>query len=775
MEIKKIICFIFLIFFFIKNINAAEQIPKDAIEPYCEGNLKNVFVDDLKLENISIRILNSQKWNENLLRLHLNYEKKRNEREHKDWIANFRITNDFKKKYKANVFVKYKNQNVCKFKAKIRLTGDLWLHLDWKKGSPISSIHVQLLNGHIFNITKFKLFLAKARYGSNEVFVSNLFKELGFLSPKTFFLKTKINNVDVNYIFQEDIKKELIEKALFREGPLLEGDERFTVQLPEKEKINFKSINYARISNNKFLKKDTFNSSIGIEALSNLNKLYSHNHRYKFNENIIDPFEDLFYLFTDKFFKKRNIEILNTFESLSYALDTIHGLSMDDRRYYYDTFNKFYLPIYYDGKSLILNKKQRLNFESGKKIKSLSNEAILGANQSIKLIENLNIENFLFVLKNAGMKITLKELEITMNKIKNRLKKMANYNLTNRNFVLKERFYDEMSKYNNSIKFIFTNNKDNQIFICNFIFKDCEILKFNKNEYFKILNDGMSQRFTELKGKLKTKNDYVFISDYYIKDLKKFNYLNDNWNKMKIADTTIEFKDVKIIVDDINKTISIDQLSEEGKAIFLGGKLNKWKILFNGLNVKIIKTQKNNLTNPSNLTGCLSFYEVEFNSTSISSINSFCEDSVNIIRSKGYINNIFIKNSLSDSLDVDFSNITINNLKVNNSKNDCLDFSFGNYIINETKLSNCGDKAISVGEKSNMKIKNINVNESFIGVASKDSSKTEIINGNFFKSDICLSAYRKKVEFSGGKLVLHNITCESKKNYFSKDSKVIIN
>ena len=104
-----------------------------------------------------------------------------------------------------------------------------------------------------------------------------------------------------------------------------------------------------------------------------------------------------------------------------------------------------------------------------------------------------------------------------------------------------------------------------------------------------------------------------------------------------------------------------------------------------------------------------------------------------------------------------------------------MDFSFGNYIINETKLSNCGDKAISIGEKSNMKIKNINVNKSFIGVASKDSSKTEIINGNFLKSDICLSAYRKKVEFSGGKLVLHNITCESNKNYFSKDSKVVIN
>ena len=93
------------------------------------------------------------------------------------------------------------------------MTGDLWWHLDWKNGSPISSLHVQLLNGHVKNITKFKLFLKKSRQGNNEVFVANFFKQLGFLSPKTFLIDTKINNVPVEYIFQEDIKKELIESS----------------------------------------------------------------------------------------------------------------------------------------------------------------------------------------------------------------------------------------------------------------------------------------------------------------------------------------------------------------------------------------------------------------------------------------------------------------------------------------------------------------------------------------------------------------------------------
>ena len=74
-----------------------------------------------------------------------------------------------------------------------------------------------------------------------------------------------------------------------------------------------------------------------------------------------------------------------------------------------------------------------------------------------------------------------------------------------------------------------------------------------------------------------------------------------------------------------------------------------------------------------------------------------------------------------------------------------------------------------------MKINNINVNKSFIGVASKDSSQVEIQNGSFFNSDICLSAYRKKIEFSGGKLILHDISCDKEKYYFSSDSQVIFN
>ena len=42
--------------------------------------------------------------------------------------------------------------------------------------------------------------------------------------------------------------------------------------------------------------------------------------------------------------------------------------------------------------------------------------------------------------------------------------------------------------------------------------------------------------------------------------------------------------------------------------------------------------------------------------------NGFCEDSINIIKSKGSVDEILIYNPLKDGVDLDFSNIKIKNI-----------------------------------------------------------------------------------------------------------------
>ena len=160
------------------------------------------------------------------------------------------------------------------------------------------------------------------------------------------------------------------------------------------------------------------------------------------------------------------------------------------------------------------------------------------------------------------------------------------------------------------------------------------------------------------------------------------------------------------------------------------------------------------------LTGCVNFFDSTFKKVSMKSSDMICEDSINIKNSFGSIENIEINNSLFDALDLDFSDISINNLLVNDAKNDCIDFSFGNYIISKANLKNCGDKGVSVGEKSKFNLQNAKIFNSKIGVASKDDAITKINTILIEDINICLAAYNKKKEFKGSEISVKNFNCK---------------
>ena len=110
-----------------------------------------------------------------------------------------------------------------------------------------------------------------------------------------------------------------------------------------------------------------------------------------------------------------------------------------------------------------------------------------------------------------------------------------------------------------------------------------------------------------------------------------------------------------------------------------------------------------------------------------------------------------------------------NNPLIDKSKNDCADFSFGNYDIKKFELSNCGDKALSVGERSILTTNEINIKDSKMGIASKDGSIVKVINNNSQNLEICLAAYNKKQEFFGGFIRVENFSCENSENNVEAD------
>ena len=131
---------------------------------------------------------------------------------------------------------------------------------------------------------------------------------------------------------------------------------------------------------------------------------------------------------------------------------------------------------------------------------------------------------------------------------------------------------------------------------------------------------------------------------------------------------------------------------------------------------------------------------------------------------------LLLHNALFDGLDSDFSNISFEKVTINNSGNDCLDFSFGNYEIKNSELNTCGDKAISVGELSEVLVSETNINKAESGIVSKDFAKTKVLNTNIKNTDVCFQAYNKKQEFAGGYLEIKNINCDqTNRKRFNKD------
>ena len=207
----------------------------------------------------------------------------------------------------------------------------------------------------------------------------------------------------------------------------------------------------------------------------------------------------------------------------------------------------------------------------------------------------------------------------------------------------------------------------------------------------------------------------------------------------------------------------------------MGGSLQNLTIVAN-----FIPQEKNSNTktfDKRGLTGCLNLIDLEVKNINIEILNGNCEDSVNIVRSNGTINELKILNSSNDALDVDFSDISILKTNIITAGNDCIDLSFGTYKIEEANISDCGDKAISVGEKSHLTSQNLNIMNVNIGVASKDSSKVRLVNANFKNVEVCLAAYNKKQEFLGGSIMINNFTCKnfSKKTLIDNLSIISLN
>ena len=556
--------------------------------------------------------------------------------------------------------------------------------------------------------------------GRSEIFWSLLMETLGFPSFHREIIRVNLNGHEYNAIFQESPAKEFLERWSIKESPIIEFDER---ELWFKRVLNGNNKNPSHIStkivNGSFLKNDT---SLKIA-----------------NETLFNPIPQI------NFKEYPDINVWNRdlylFLNNKYAS---HGMFTHNLNFVYEHYYKIFYPLYKEGLVRI------------PKCNKILDKSFMKKNQNfIKMFENRTKSKI-----NNNELCFLKKI---LNEIKN-FKKKDNIKLEK-----PEKDLANIKMIDNNqqgqVYFRFSNS-NNFVEVCNFNHTSpdyCELIPFNiAKKYFK---GGYDTK------KINSKIPYpiFFLEAQHSKrNFKKLSSINAN-----ILLDTDENKFFYVDNDTLNLNIELKE-NKKGNVILIGNFNPKIKIFLKD-NRSIEYLNKNKDWIDNYITGCLTFLDSKFNGGEIIIEDSKCEDSLNIIRSSGTINKIKIKNSYSDGADFDFSKLKIKDILVENSYNDCADFSYGDYIVSKATFVNCGDKAMSVGEKSKLKLKNFTIDKTLIGIVSKDSSEVSILNGEINNNQsFCLGSYNKKQEFDGGYLEYSDINCDNEILYSDSSSNLII-
>ena len=749
-------------------------------ENFCETIDPINFIEQNSPDQIIIETNNARRWATNLFTLYLDLNAEKYKTHNKDWYT-FQIKDKFKKKFKSNIKFVYKDPDYeCISKGRISVRGNLWWHLDWTNGVPFSSLRVDLKNGHVNNLVKFNLLLPKSRNSLNgninlELFITTLFKKVVLLAQNSKMINVKINEKKKKYLFQEILSKEFLEKRNLIEGPIFEGDQQYTAEQFANNKWRG-DLGLARMINASYAAKNKVNADLSLMALSKLNNIFIDSALKDNNDFASDRCENYFLTVnTSKYFKNQEaIKIHQIYEAFIFATQADHSLTCDDRKFYYDPIKNYFLPIYNDGKST-------LNIENNDiyyKIKNsdVSENSVKGAKDALKLISNIDNKKLFSELVQNGFSLNFEEFKKINEKVKENLKALSEVEVKNQ-FVSTPNYFEnkDQNYFGQEIKLVFKDLTEDYLEICDLKLINCEKI-IVKNDDILLTKSLLSQNISSLNNLnypfLKKENVYLFLSTS--KKYSSLDSLNSIEEKFSNREVTNQFNisytdNVAIDIDYKQKHISFNFLNPSGRVKIFGNLVDSWSFKLDGENfIRNNQVNKNKYLE-SKLTGCITFIDIKLKNIKIESNYSLCEDSFNFIRSSGSVSKADIKNSFSDGLDLDFSNLIIKDLYINNSKNDCIDFSYGIYQVLKSKIENCGDKAISIGEKSNVKILSSDIKNSYFGIASKDSSKVFVKDTIINNTNFCLAAYRKKQEFSGSIVFTDEIKCDNYSKVFAVD------
>lgn len=176
----------------------------------------------------------------------------------------------------------------------------------------------------------------------------------------------------------------------------------------------------------------------------------------------------------------------------------------------------------------------------------------------------------------------------------------------------------------------------------------------------------------------------------------------------------------------------------------------------------LIKGTKGMVSPGWSLTGGVTFYNSDVNINDSILEDSRGEDALNIIHSSFTLVNVTIRKTASDAFDADFSTGSVIGGLYEDiglaGGGDAIDVSGSEITVENTRFINIDDKAVSVGEQSNLQASGLDIDGTGTGAASKDTSVLKLTSSKIHNARVAgLMAYIKKPEFGPGRIIASTV------------------
>ena len=275
-----------------------------------------------------------------------------------------------------------------------------------------------------------------------------------------------------------------------------------------------------------------------------------------------------------------------------------------------------------------------------------------------------------------------------------------------------------------------------------------KLQSLKKNEFLEI-NESM-KLITVKPGKWRV-YDHIIIPREFTLTMSKGTTLLFSENNALISFGATKF------IGTPNKPITLQGVDTDVKEGWWSGvvvqesaALSEWE------NVIIKNTQGINVPGWT-VTGGTSFYKSDLNCNNCTFNGNKAEDALNVTNANIFLVNTKISETISDGFDGDYvSGTIVGGLFSNIGKaggGDAIDFSGSQVSVENVEFLNIEDKALSVGERSQVVAKNLRIMNVGVGAASKDGSTLTLKKSSIDSAKIAgLMSYRKKHEYDFAKL-----------------------